>query len=142
MSRLFARILYCGKIACESVSGVGIGLGLMLSIDMMLENANKPLLFRPYFNQGLEKLIPSVNSRVNSSLIEAKKNKIEQSAILSLIASIQKDALESGFSQTDIEDFNDILKNDLSILKENHEKIKIQINNELEDLIKNDKGKK
>lgn len=69
---------------------------------MTLENANKPLLFIPYFNQGLEKLIPSVNSRVNSSFIEAKKNKIEQSAILSLIAFIQKDGLESGFSKTDI----------------------------------------
>jgi len=64
------------KIGCDSATGVGVGLGLMLSIDMMLENANKPLLFRPYFNQGLEKLIPSVNSRVNSSLIEAKKNKL------------------------------------------------------------------
>jgi len=143
--KICARVIYCAKIGCETTGYFGVGLGIMLGllIDQVLENGNKPLLFRPYFNQGLDKLIPSgnSNSKLNNNFLKGKENKDQQSVILSIINSLHEQGPEAGFSQDEIKDVTDMLNSDISILTENQVKIKENILKEIEELTKSDNSK-
>jgi hypothetical protein len=141
MARLFARVIYCGKVGCDNASTFGVGIGIMLGIDQILENGNKPLLFRPYLNQGLNKFIPSAQSNILYHLAKAKENRNDSSLVSSVLEEINKDGVTAGLSQQDIQDINNVLNEDISILDKNHDKIKKDIDKELENLSKNIKDK-
>jgi len=62
-----SRLIYCAKFGCEQVATLSVGLSIMLGIDQMLYNADRPRLFQPYLNKLINNVNP-VNSRESKIL--------------------------------------------------------------------------
>ena len=55
-STLIARLIVCGKGACENATSVGVGLGLMLGADQFLKETGREALFTPLLGAALDKV--------------------------------------------------------------------------------------
>ncbi len=74
MATLIAKAIFCAKGACDSAQPVGATLGIMLGVDEVLAQADRPKIFGPFLGKMLNGILPEKNSsRILTSLEVDKK---------------------------------------------------------------------
>ena len=140
-----ARALWCLNGACEIAQPVGLTLGLMISTDTILKEANRDPIFTPFVARlaypgpvgrkvrrgGLlnpilpEKGKPTASKRLDNHLALIKQNNIELEGIKKAMGSI--DNFTGGLSEEDASEFKQILLDNKTELIRNNNEIKSKI---------------
>jgi hypothetical protein len=106
---LLARVILCGKGACEYASPVGVGLGLMLGADQVLKESGREAIFSPLIGAGLDKILPKNDltiwkEKYNNAIKVAGDQGEEKQTIKELIGNTE------AFKQLSFEDREEFLK--------------------------------
>jgi hypothetical protein len=138
-----ARIIYCAKFSCEQAATVSVGLSLMLGIDQILANANRPQIFQPYFTSVINTIAPNSaiisQSKVLADIAKIRSLQEDHKAITDLGKTLLENSKDLGFTPDESKALITDINNDLAELKQNQDTLRQRINAQLKDLIKDDK---
>ena len=130
LATLGARALWCLKGACETAQPLGVTLGLMLSTDTILKEANRDPIFTPFLGGLLNQVLPdrgqpSISRMLESHLAKIQQNNVELEDIKKAVGSIEN--FTGGLSEEDASEFKQILLDNKTELIRNNNEIKSKI---------------
>jgi hypothetical protein len=134
LATLGAKALLCLKGTCEAAQPLGITLGLMISTDTLLKEANREPIFTPLLAGALNKILsvpcqPSTSQMIETEIARLNQNSIEIKDLNKAIEIIDKS--NGDLSVQEVSEFKKILIENRSEIIQNNEKIKENIINNL-----------
>ena len=127
LATLGAKALWCLKGACETAQPLGVTLGLMISTDAILKDANREPIFTPLLAGALNQFLPEAGKPSPFKVLQTELAKMEKND--ADIADIERakevlDTYKGGLSAEDVSEFKKILNDNKKELIENNDAIK------------------
>ena len=127
---LGAKALWCLKGACETAQPIGFTLGLMISTDTVLKEANREPIFTPFLAGMLNQILPETGNPSPSKILDNHLNQMEQNNfeieyIKNAIGSVEN--FKGGLSEEDASEFKKILIDNKNELIEKNTEIRDKI---------------
>lgn len=139
LATLGAKALWCLKGACETAQPIGLTLGLMISTDTILKEANREPIFTPLLAGALNKILAETGQPSSSKILETALGQYKQNSIE--IKDLNKsldllDKFDGGLSMEDTSEFKQILMENKTEIIQNNNQIKENIINNLKKINK------
>jgi hypothetical protein len=88
----------------------------MLGIDQILDGANRRPFFKPYFNQAINTLSPTADTRINNLFMQSQNLNRGKLTIWEVIEAILKEGEQAGLETEDITTLVKALEDDLDLI--------------------------